>query len=680
MIPQELAALPQWCMAGPDKAPWSVQGARASSTDPSTWADYHSAVLAAEQTGALGLGFMLSASDCYTCIDLDIKENSSPEHIKRCWAIVEAFDSYTEYSVSGQGLHIWVKGKIGKGCRRDNVEVYSEERFIICTGRALPGYTKTIEERQELLDILASEIRSAQKATRTTLVEIGDEESDEEVWRLAATAGNGDKFRALCSATHAVGVGVKKQEGNYTELGYPSQSEADLSLLSMLAFYSKSNEQVRRMFRQTGLGKRSKATRDNRYLDKTLELIRGRQQREDAQVAALQATAEALVAKVELAAPPKLFEVKTKPTLDWPPGVMGELAQWFYAIAPRPVREVAIVSALGLAAGVYGRAFNISGSGLNLYIILVARSAIGKEAMHSGISKLCHTMMSSQVPGFSSMVDFNEYASGPALVKAVTATQSGSFVNVAGEWGRRLRKMSDDHVDGPMSTLRTVMTNLYQKSSAGTIVGGIGYSDKDKNIASTNGIAYSMIGETTPDTFYESLTNSMMQDGFMSRFIVVEHCGMRPEFNTSTNIPLPENLMVQIANGSLQALKVVGQPVGLSEQAEAMLTAFDKESDAEINATDDESWRQMWNRAHLKALKVAGLLAVMDNHMIPVVTATHAAWALNLIKRDIAVMRRKMSDGDVGDGDVARERKLLATLSDYLQNPAANGYKTSPGS
>jgi hypothetical protein len=133
--------------------------------------------------------------------------------------------------------------------------------------------------------------------------------------------------------------------------------------------------------------------------------------------------------------------------------------------------------------------------------------------------------------------------------------------------------------------------------------------------------------------------------------------------------------MVQIANGSLQALKVVGQPVGLSEQAEAMLTAFDKESDAEINATDDESWRQMWNRAHLKALKVAGLLAVMDNHMIPVVTATHAAWALNLIKRDIAVMRRKMSDGDVGDGDVARERKLLATLSDYLQNPAANGYK-----
>jgi hypothetical protein len=226
--------------------------------------------------------------------------------------------------------------------------------------------------------------------------------------------------------------------------------------------------------------------------------------------------------------------------------------------------------------------------------------------------------------------------------------------------------------------LRTVMTNLYQKSSAGTIVGGIGYSDKEKNIASTNGVAYSMIGETTPDTFYESLTNTMMQDGFMSRFIVIEYAGLRPEFNTANSVPIPNDLYNILLNGAENVMHCPPggfMDVAMSREAQIMLDAFDKHCDEQINATDDESWRQMWNRAHLKTLKVAGLLAVTDSPASPVVTEEHAEWALNLIHRDISIMRRKMSDGDVGDGDIVRERKLLAILADYLQHPIASGYK-----
>lgn len=660
-IPDDLKYVPKWCIAAPDKSPYAVGGYNASVTKPSNWSDWYSVALTAAQWGnGAGIGFVLSEDDDFTCIDLDVKDNTPPEQIERFWKIVQAFDSYTERSRSGKGLHVWIKGKVGTGCRRDGVEVYSQQRFIICTGDVV--LAKPVENRQELLDLLVAEIRAAAQTNHIELVEQDETVTDEDIWKKAAEAANGDKFQQLWT-------------GNWAELKYPSQSEADLSLLSMLCFYTKSNEQVRRLFRLSGLGQRDKAQKNNRYLDRTLAMIRGRQQREDAAAAAQQA---ASVQLMERAAPVKLLPIAAESQIEWPPGMVGKLAQWFYALAPRPVREVAIVSALGVVAGVYGRAYNISGSGLNLYIVLVARSAVGKEAMHSSISKLSHLMMSGNAPAFSEFMDFSDYASGPALVKAISNSKAGSFVNVAGEWGRKLRKMGDDHNEGPMSSLRTVMTNLYQKSSVGTIVGGIGYSDKEKNVAATSGVAYSMIGETTPDTFYESLTNTMMQDGFMSRFIVIEYTGLRPEFNTANSVRIPDDLYNILLNGAGNVMHCPPggfMDVAMSREAQIMLDAFDKHCDGQINATDDESWRQMWNRAHLKTLKVAGLLAVTDCPASPIVTEEHAEWALNLIHKDIKIMGRKMASGDVGDGDVAREKKLLSVLHDYLMHPIGAGYK-----
>lgn len=660
-IPDELKYVPKWCVAAPDKSPYTVGGYNASVTKPSNWADWYSVATTAAQWGnGAGIGFVLCEDDDFTCIDFDVKPDTPQETLDRFWKIVQAFDSYTERSRSGKGLHIWVKGKVGTGCRRDGVEVYSQQRFIICTGDVL--LAKPVENRQELLDMLVAEIRAAAQTNHIELVEQVETVTDEQIWQKASDAANGDKFKGLWA-------------GDWASLKYPSQSEADLSLLSMLCFYTKSNEQVRRLFRLSGLGQRDKATKNNRYIDRTLAMIRGRQQREDASAAQAQA---ASVRLVERAAPPKLLPIEQESQIEWPPGMVGRLAQWFFSIAPRPVREVAITSALGLVAGIYGRAYNISDSGLNLYIVLVARSAVGKEAMHSSISKLCHLMLSGGAGGFSAFVDFSDYASGPALVKAVSNSESGSFVNVAGEWGRKLRKMGDDHNEGPMSSLRTVMTNLYQKSSAGTIVGGIGYSDKEKNVASTNGVAYSMIGETTPDTFYESLTNTMMQDGFMSRFIVIEYAGLRPEFNTTNGAPLHDEIYNTIMNGANEVMQCPSgsyRDVALSRDAQIMLDAFDKHCDGQINATDDESWRQMWNRAHLKTLKVAALLAVTDSPVAPCVTVEHAEWALTLIHKDIKIMGRKMADGDVGDGDASRERKLLSVLADYLAHPVSPGYK-----
>jgi Protein of unknown function (DUF3987) len=566
----------------------------------------------------------------------------------------------------------------------------------VCTGDVV--LDRPIRDRQEFLTHMASQMRAATPARANAMVELEPLESDTEVFERAANAANADKFLALC-------------RGEWEAAGeYPSQSEADLALMSMFTFYSQSNEQCRRLFRMTLLGKRDKAVKDDRYLNYTLSLIRGRQQREQAVLdkvveaaapmlrqaelaraevarlesggeyrseASLQAESVPLPVHIPPAAPSYTLPEPPAPSpaavkgneIDWPPGLAGAIAGFIYRNAPRPVKEVAIVAALGWLAGVCGKAFMIPSSGLNLYIILVARSAVGKEAMHTGLSVLTQCLLDKGFVTASRFIDYSDFASGPALRKAVAANDS--FVNVSGEWGRKLKRLSADGVaDGPMQSLRTEMTNLYQKSGPQSIVGGMMYSKKEDNVASINGVNYSMIGETTPGTFYDALTESMMEDGFLSRFTVVEYAGVRPPSNPAQQHVPEDGLLQACGQLCMQASTLLNARtpmlVNRTPASTKLMEEFDKECDEQINKTLDESWRQMWNRAHLKALRIAALLAVADNNLAPMISETHMHWAIDLIKRDIRIMQRKIDDGDVGTGDATRERKLLSMCKEYL--------------
>lgn len=676
-IPQELRERPQWCVAGADKRPMTTNGGNASVTDPTTWGSFE-AVCAYATANGLGIGYVLHESDKYVCIDLDVKDNTPPEQLERFQKIVTAFDSYTEHSRSGKGYHVWIEGTPDAGCRRDGVEVYSRERFIICTGGVV--IDKPIASRPELLNLLITEIRNAQATATVQLIEVSETDSDEVIWQRGADASNGDKFKQLWA-------------GDWKGLGYPSQSEADLSLLSMLAFYSMSNEQVRRLFRMSELGKREKATRNDAYLNRTLTMIRGRLERENERGASAELLSAELVERLQATSAaqdsqlgnPLDLHQQAAPTsrsaaqLPWPPGVAGQVAQLIHAAAMRPVPEVAIVAALGLLAGVCGKRWVIPKSGLNLYLVLLAKSGIGKEAMHEGISMFIHGVQA-KYPGVHGFFDFSEYASGQALTKA--AAGRTCFVQVSSEFGRRLKRMSEAN-DKSLQDLRTTMTKLYSKSGPEAFVGGISYSDKEKNVSTVNGIAYSMIGDSTPGTFREALTEDMMEDGFMSRFTVVEHEGDRPPENPYPMPKLPDEWAAWFGGLVMHAMTLdqnnAYQPVARDHYAGKLLDAFNLECDASINrAGDDNSRRQMWNRAHLKALRIAALLAVADNYVIPCITTRHAEWAIDLVRRDIAVFTNRMQSGDIGSDDKARETKVLAILRDYLIKAPSAGYKVKP--
>jgi hypothetical protein len=284
-FPQELKQLPQWVMAN-GKVPIQTNGRKASSTDSSTWSDFQTVYEQAKLLG-YGVGFMLTSQNEYCCIDLDVKDADSldkegkpyplekwttEQQIKGYHSGISNFDSYTERSKSGKGFHIWIKGNIGEGKKRDGVEVYSQERFIVCTGDVY--LNKPISARPQQLAALL-ESMGQQDLEIDPIPDQPEVELDTVVINKAMKAANGKKFDALF-----------RGEWKELNIGDGSQSPADMALFQMIAFYTPNNEQLKRIFLKSALGQRVKAERRN-YLDGTIASVRQRQAADKAEAAAL---------------------------------------------------------------------------------------------------------------------------------------------------------------------------------------------------------------------------------------------------------------------------------------------------------------------------------------------------------------------------------------------------------
>lgn len=76
-----------------------------------------------------GVGFVFSDSDPFVFIDFDHLEidDERYEHIR-------SFDSFKEWSQSGEGIHIIAKGKLKGPHIHNMVEMYSNNRFCAMTG------------------------------------------------------------------------------------------------------------------------------------------------------------------------------------------------------------------------------------------------------------------------------------------------------------------------------------------------------------------------------------------------------------------------------------------------------------------------------------------------------------------------------------------------------------------
>lgn len=250
-IPEELIKIAQWVCwkfkpvkGRYTKTPINPKtGGLASTTSRKTWGTFEDALAGMARYGLPGIGFVFSEDDPYCGIDLDDCVNTASGRID-VWAreIIDQIDSYTEISPSGTGIKIFTRASLPlEGRRRTgNVEMYDYARFFTVTGHQLADSRDEIANRIKAVNHLYERLFPAgQDIPPPTRITALSDFSDQELIDRATAARNGQKFLQL-------------YHGDTT--GYDSQSEADLALCSMIAFWSGPDEtQIDRIFRASGL-------------------------------------------------------------------------------------------------------------------------------------------------------------------------------------------------------------------------------------------------------------------------------------------------------------------------------------------------------------------------------------------------------------------------------------------
>lgn len=235
-----------------------------------TWVTYDEAIKAADKHGYNGVGFTIPQG--YFFLDIDHKELTDPF----VQLMLERFNSYAEYSVSGGGIHIYGKYDIDRvptyldkdGKLRldkafymknphNSTELYCggiTNRFSVYTGNVIHNIPLK-ECTDALLVTLDKDMRRKQKVKYSEKRDGDDRELFDIVANLLKQK-NGEKFRKLYC------------DGDFSNYG--SQSEADCALCAMIAFRTGADpEMIDRVFRSSALY-REKWERDD-YREATIE-------------------------------------------------------------------------------------------------------------------------------------------------------------------------------------------------------------------------------------------------------------------------------------------------------------------------------------------------------------------------------------------------------------------------
>ena len=235
------------------KVPKSAAGGATCTTERwrKTWVTYDDAILAKERINADGIGFILPKG--YFFLDIDGR-SANDAFAKR---LLKRFDTYAEYSVSGNGIHIYGKCDLSKiptytdktGNLKLSKDFYQKnsgngiELYFAGITRRFAAFTGNVISNMPLKDCSAKTLLTLNEDMRRSSKPVDAVYDDAEIFDIICELRKQKNFAKFIKLF---------DDGDYSDYG--SHSEADAALCTMIAFRTEDEASlIDKIFRLSAL-------------------------------------------------------------------------------------------------------------------------------------------------------------------------------------------------------------------------------------------------------------------------------------------------------------------------------------------------------------------------------------------------------------------------------------------
>lgn len=326
------------------------------------------------------------------------------------------------------------------------------------------------------------------------------------------------------------------------------------------------------------------------------------------------------------------------------PGALQDVVEFYNKNALVNQPEFAVMAALAFGSVVLGRnTVTEFDNYSSLYFVGVGESGSGKEFVRTTVSHLLREV------GLKDLLGPENMTSEGALLSYMMVRPK--MVLLTDEFGKRL---IDDR--GGQNHMKEGVYTAYLSlfSQLGGLWQPTGYSTMSKTKEETAAImqrlverpALTVVGTTTPSTFFKAIGGGDVSSGFMSRFIIVQSKGpiQKQRIRTSKKKAVSERLRKwaklmssRAADPEEEMLLMVDQAaivdpfvVEFSDKAHDLLEEIEEERVERMNELTGFGLNELFNRTRELAMRLAMIVAASDDY--DRVQVRHLQWAWDYVR------------------------------------------------